>query len=399
MSSVRPAVRGFFPLDERLALLPTAYSPFLVEAIVRLGARLPFAQVADEMALLFGVTVSAETVRRLTEDAGALQVAIEQRELERLEHEAPPDPAGPVIQQVSADGAMVSLVDGTWTEVRTIAIGTIEEQQGGVHATDLSYYSRHGSADQFIRQATLPTHERGTRQAGIVVAVSDGAGWIQGLIDEQCPEAVRILDFPHAVGYLSRAAQAALGLGSREAAVWLDVWVPKLKKEEPEDVIAAIRALPAVTPEAGTAKRRAVRYLTARVERIRYAQFQKRGYPIGSGIVESANKLVVEQRLKGAGMHWASEHLNPLLALRGRLCSGQWAATWSGIAQAWRAQVAERRETGRSIRRAQRAIEVRARAASAPKPAPPKRQRTKTIIDGRPTEAHPWKQRSPQTAA
>ena len=107
-------VRVFFPLDEQLGLLPTCYTPFLVETMVRLGARLPFGQVADEMALLFGVPVSGGTlwvtVRRLTEQAGAVQVAVEQQELERLEHEAPPEPAGPPIQQVSADGAMVPLV-------------------------------------------------------------------------------------------------------------------------------------------------------------------------------------------------------------------------------------------------------------------------------------------------
>jgi hypothetical protein len=55
--------------------------------MVRLGARLPFGQVAEEMAVLFGVPVSGGTlwvtVRRLTEEAGALQVALEQQELER----------------------------------------------------------------------------------------------------------------------------------------------------------------------------------------------------------------------------------------------------------------------------------------------------------------------------
>ena len=35
---------------------------------------------------------------------------------------------------------------------------------------------------------------------------------------------------------------------------------------------------------------------------------------IGSGATESANKVVVEARLKGPGMHWASFHLNPMLA-------------------------------------------------------------------------------------
>jgi hypothetical protein len=37
------------------------------------------------------------------------------------------------------------------------------------------------------------------------------------------------------------------------------------------------------------------------------------GWPIGSGVVESGNKLVVEARLKGAGMHWSRLSLNPLL--------------------------------------------------------------------------------------
>jgi hypothetical protein len=366
--------------------------------MVRLGVRLPFAQVAEEMSLLFGVSISADTVRRLTEQAGALQITLEQRELERLEQEAPPEPEGPALQQVSADGAMVPLVGGVWTEVRTIAIGTVEEQDGEVQATELSYFSRRCSADAFIRQATLPTYERGTRGAGTVVAVMDGAPWLQELIDEQCPDAVRILDFPHAVGYLSKAAQAAFGAGSREAAVWRDEWAPKLKTEAPEAVLAALRALPAPSTEAATAKRTALRYLGQRQEQMRYATFQEQGYPIGSGIVESAGKLVVEARLNGSGMHWAPANLNPLLALRGRLCSGQWQQAWLGIWRAWRVQVVQRREDGRRIRRAQQAAEEAARAAPTPATAP-KRERIKTIIDGRPTEAHPWKQRRAATAA
>src|SRR5579872_1511703 len=129
MSSVPPAGRGFFPLDEQLGLLACGYSPVLVEAMVRLGARLPFAVVAAEMARLFGVSVSPDTVRRLTEEAGAVQAGIEQRELERVEHDAPAEVAGPAVHQVSADGCMISLNDGRWTEVRTIAIGQITEQE------------------------------------------------------------------------------------------------------------------------------------------------------------------------------------------------------------------------------------------------------------------------------
>lgn len=377
--------RVFSPLDERLGLLSTGYSPVLVEAMVRLGARLPFAVVAAEMALLFGVSVSPDTVRRLTEEAGRHLVAIEQEELAHLEQAAPEEPTGPAVQQVSADGVMVSLTDGRWTEVRTVAIGTVEHQEE-TRVRDLTYFSRHGSADAFIRQTTLPTYERGTRHAGTVAAVMDGASWLQEMIDEQCPRAVRILDFPHAVGYLHQAAHGAFGLDSQEAEQWLDDWVPRFKTGEPEAVLAALQALPTPTAEAATAKGTAIRYLGSRREQIRYAQFREQGLPIGSGIVESAGKLVVEARLKGSGMHWAPRNLNPLLALRSRLCSGQWSQTWRLLHQRWRQQLRHRQRQQRRTRQAQRMSEMPVTETTPP----PKGPREKTIRDGRPTPAHPW---------
>jgi hypothetical protein len=317
-------------------------------------------------------------------------VAIEGRELARIEHDAPPELEGPPIQQVSADGAMVPLMGGSWTEVRTIAIGALDEEEDATPAYALTYFSRRCSADQFIRQATLPTYERGTRGAQTVVAVMDGAPWLQELIDEQCPDAVRIIDFAHAVSYLSGAAQAAFGAGSREAAVWLDEWAPRLKRGEPEAVLAAIRALPTGMGEAA-AKRTAVRYLGSRLEQLRYATFIAAGYPIGSGIVESAGKLVVEARMKGSGMHWSPQQITPILALRGRLCSGQWTQTWSGIWREWRVHVVERQREARRRRQAERARTTVPPETMPPSESSPKQARPKTIVNGKPTKDHPWK--------
>jgi hypothetical protein len=61
---------------------------------------------------------------------------------------------------------------------------------------------------------------------------------------------------------------------------------------------------------------------------MQYPQFRAQGWPIGSGIVESANKLVVQARLKGPGMHWERTHINPLLALRLAVCNERWSEMW-----------------------------------------------------------------------
>ena len=73
-------------------------------------------------------------------------------------------------------------------------------------------------------------------------------------------------------------------------------------------------------------------YLEKRVTQMQYPRFQEQGWPIGSGCVESANKLVVEARLKGAGMHWQRENVDPMLALRNLVCSDRWSEDWPLIA-------------------------------------------------------------------
>jgi hypothetical protein len=199
--------------------------------------------------------------------------------------------------------------------------------------------------------------------AGTVCGVVDGAEWCQGFLDLHRPDAVRILDFPHAAGYLTPVAQAGFGAGTA-AAEWLAAQCHALK-HEPDgaaQVLAAARAArEAVATRGDVAALEAVEtscaYLEKRRAQLAYAAFQAQGYPIGSGIVESANKTVVEARLKGAGMHWAREHVNPMLALRTIACSDRWEEAWPAVLREARAQrraAAAQRRRGRASRRALR---------------------------------------------
>ena len=192
----------------------------------------------------------------------------------------------------------------------------------------------------FGRLAMVETHRRGTESAGKVCAVVDGAEWQQGFIDLHRADAVRILDWCHGAEHLARAGQAAFGAGTAAASEWLGIQLHRLKHGEPEDALGNLRALCRELEEgketdAGAVKtvRGSLEYLEKRREQIRYAEFQAKGYPIGSGAVESANKLVVEARLKGSGMHWAREHVNPMVALRTVVCSDRWEELWPQINQ------------------------------------------------------------------
>jgi hypothetical protein len=65
-------------------------------------------------------------------------------------------------------------------------------------------------------------------------------------------------------------------------------------------------------------------YLQKREVHMQYPTYQEAGWPIGSESVESANKLVVEARLKGAGMRWDRQNINPMPVLRNAVCNRRW---------------------------------------------------------------------------
>ncbi len=129
--------------------------------------------------------------------------------------------------------------------MKTLAIGTVARNAAGeIHTTQLSYCSRLTDAQGVARVTRGETHRRGTETAGVVCAVQDGAPWIQELVAVHRPDAVRILDFPHAAQQISTLGQAVWGAGSGQAAAWRDRQCHALKHDDPDVVLAAIRAVP-----------------------------------------------------------------------------------------------------------------------------------------------------------
>jgi hypothetical protein len=384
----------------------------LHESLVRLGTWLPFAQAAEALAFFTGVTVSEPTVRRLTEGAGAAYEAVQTAAVETLEEELPPAPLGSRVQLLSVDGAMVPLLHHEWAEVKTLAIGAVGQpvQEGTewmVHTEELSYFSRLTDAETFGRLALVETHRRGTETARTVCAVSDGAVWIQGFVDLHRPDAVRILDFPHALGYVAQAGQAVYGEGTEAFMQWFTRQRQALQHGNPEEVLRALRQFAAtVKPRARTTVQASLDYLQKRRGMLDYAWFQARGYPIGSGSVESANKLVVERRLKGAGMHWARAHVNPMVAWRTVACSDRWAEAWPQIVQQVRQHAWQRRvlpgKLSRSDQRPALSTSPPAQPAEPLPPAPAEgaTQRAPALAPTRPPTSqapyrpppdHPWR--------
>lgn len=60
------------------------------------------------------------------------------------------------------------------------------------------------------------------------------------------------------------------------------------------------------------------------INNINYAKYINKGYFIGSGAVESANRYVLQERLKLPGMRWETTNGQAVLSLMAKLKSGLW---------------------------------------------------------------------------
>jgi hypothetical protein len=416
MEPVRRAEQVFFPLDEELQLLCGRLTPRQHEHLVHLAAWMPFDRVAQMLECLLGIQVSEATVRRLTEEAGARMQEVQTAQSQQPEAEEKPTSV-PQQQVVSSDGAYVHLVSGDWAEVRTLAIGEVErssvnsckkkkktqadEAEAQVKVSQISYFSRMTAAQTFEQLAEVEVRRRGVRHAVSVAAVMDGAAWLQGFIDVHRPDAVRILDFSHAASYISDIQEAVRARGYHLPAGWYEGVLHRLKHEGPDRILKHLEWLAQRCHDPEVDKQ--WRYLSARKQQMQYPTYQQAGWPIGSGMVESAHKVVWQTRLKGAGMRWAPAHVNPMLAVRTSVCNERWDEAWQ--------QGNEQHHRLRQLKRQQKAhprlqallsdclLSLLRLRPPTPKPTPPvtpsvpRLQEPPATLPGssRPSAHHPWK--------
>ncbi|MCP4307666.1 MAG: ISKra4 family transposase [bacterium] len=157
----------------------------------------------------------------------------------------------------------------------------------------------------------------------VVVVVGDGAEWIwnrASLFANRC----EILDFWHAIEYAWDFARLRFGVDSKAGQRWVSRLAHDLRAGEVKGVLRRLRRLKARSDEEQDKLTALIRYYDTHQGRMRYDEYLRLGYGIGSGAVESAHKQVVHARLRQAGMRWSEAGARRLLALRLLLLNDEW---------------------------------------------------------------------------
>ena len=185
-------------------------------------------------------------------------------------------------------------------------------------------------------EAELADAERKAPPGVTKVLLCDGARAIWNYIEhnERFNDYERIIDYCHTLEHLSLAAEALFGKGSTSSKAWYDKYRKKLLDEDlaarsvlhSMDYYEQANALPKSRRDALDIQRTFFRRNQAKMT---YADFRRRGLPIGSGPVEAACKTLVKARLCRSGMRWTRKGGQRILDLRTYVKSKRWDAFWN----------------------------------------------------------------------
>lgn len=161
------------------------------------------------------------------------------------------------------------------------------------------------------------------------VALVDGEHKLRQLMKKHLPWFLIIIDIYHVMEYLWKGAHVFHKEGSPEAASWMSDKLKKLLLGKVTEVIIEFKQLLKITVGGKKEQlRKVITYLENGKNHMRYDVYLKRGYPIGSGVVEGACKNLVKDRMEQSGMRWTIAGAEAVLGMRSIQINGMTNDYW-----------------------------------------------------------------------
>jgi hypothetical protein len=285
-------------------------------------------------------------------------------------------PAEAALLAVSLDGVMVPDKDGQreakkkreeaakknlakqysgpagYKEVGCGTVTLYAEQQKEDKAPPRLETVRYGRAPEYKKQTLTEQLDAevesilSVRPDLILVAIADGAEENWRYFDKTVyTDAVKIVDFGHACEHLREAMVAYKGKRSTVGRAEYEKLKVILRDQDDgvETVIAQLTSIERKLKGKKNKKQRELfhaelKYFKNQKARMRYADYQKRGLPIGSGVIEATCKTLATQRLKRSGMSWR-DGKQAILTLRSLQQSNRWQRAWTLLSESYRGEV------------------------------------------------------------
>jgi hypothetical protein len=184
------------------------------------------------------------------------------------------------------------------------------------------YVSYVGSVDEFQKHLFACALRNGYGNYTNTILLSDGATWIRNMKELLFPDAQQILDYFHLCENAYTFAKDIFNKDESLFKPWAERSCRDLKESRYRDVLKELENMDIKQTNKSDINLHG--YISNNINNIDYASYLEKGYFIGSGAIESANKIILQKRLKQAGMRWNVDSAQSLLTLRAKRESGLW---------------------------------------------------------------------------
>jgi len=347
------------PLDCVLDEVERAISEGVREMACRLNRGVTsFQQAAENLARAAHLEVSKETLRQIIEQEGRSVSDLQARGLLAPDWEAADcrTESGTTRVYLGSDGVMVPLITDAEKQKRRTAVKQ-KRKQGGRKCRPLP--ARKTGADQAYKEFKIVAYYDEEQRRRYVAGISgdhsvagrmmqrmatqirlsqakekignvDGSPWIRNEIELYGLVDVLGLDYYHLRENVQKARQAVYGADPVGETWKLEIM--GLFYKEGYDAVWE-RLVPWRTSLRGSKRKAAdglLGYIAERHDMIRYPEFRKNGWQIGSGPTEAQCKSAT-QRLKGRGRRWDRRNAEAIMALECLESSHAWNLYWTTL--------------------------------------------------------------------
>lgn len=184
------------------------------------------------------------------------------------------------------------------------------------------YISYVGGAKEFKYHLYALAIRAGYGTYKSTVILSDGATWIRNIKDELFPDAQQILDLFHLKENTYDFAKELFRNDKSKYDPWARDICTRLEKGKWQEVLTDLEKYRDLPAKQGMVN--LYTYISNNRKNINYPEYRQKGFFVGSGAIESGNKIVLQNRLKLPGMRWNVPTAQCMISLKAKIESKLW---------------------------------------------------------------------------
>ena len=349
---------NIYPLDVSANLPINSYSYIIQEMVTLASNNQSYKQASKFIDKIFNIRLCVDTIERITKDSSiafsgffdSLKPEVAKNEeivvvstdgkgvpMTKEESKKIKGRTGRGEKKQKKKESLVSVCYATMPIARTatqvassLILGSTDKDMEQFKTEDILKFASIAKTKQEC-YLDLKNYSKKISNGKKLVVLLDGARNLWSLTESTFGDTdyVGILDIIHVRDYLYSSAHALYGEGSREVPQWVFKRCEMILSGDTKNLILELEN---ISEKLSKSKLKTVQktitYFKNHLQQMKYDEYLKEGYPIASGVVESACSQIVANRTELPGARWSIDGAEAILKHRSVFASDLWDEYW-----------------------------------------------------------------------